>query len=161
MHWVALFYSKLPLGNTCCLCGSVHPAPLSVLKCGTDRFLKYPNNGPALQLEFKNIKIGDKNRVALFKPDWLLIHCCSTDAIGDKRLNMYLYCSLIMFIKKPKLSSRLTLLLILSLKKEAHVKTNKQINNKWADVAWRLVGWVRYQKVGVLKPSSLGQSNQE
>lgn len=51
-----------------------------------------------------------------------------------------------MFIKKPKLSSRLSLLLILSRKKEAHVKTNKQLNNKWADVAWRLVGWVRYSR---------------
>lgn len=57
-----------------------------------------------------------------------------------------------MFNKKLKLSSRLTLLLILSCKKEAHVKTNKQTNNKWADVAWRLVGWARNQKVDVLKP---------
>lgn len=56
-----------------------------------------------------------------------------------------------MFHQKAKLSSQLTLLLILSPKKEAHVtKTNKQ-NNKWADVAWRLVGWAHYQEVGILK----------
>ena len=49
---------------------------------------------------------------------------------------MHLYCSLIMFQKNTERSSQHTLLLILSPKKEAHVtKTNKHINNKWADVA--------------------------
>lgn len=57
-----------------------------------------------------------------------------------------------MFQKNTERSSQHTLLLILSPKKEAHVtKTNKHINNKWADVAWRLVGWARYQEVGVFE----------
>lgn len=65
-----------------------------------------------------------------------------------------------MFHQKAKLSSQLTLLLILSPKKEAHVtKTNKQ-NNKWADVAWRLVGWAHYQEVGILKLLSEWQCGQ-
>lgn len=76
---------------------------------------------------------------------------------GQKTEYVFLLFSNYVFMKNKstKLSHQLTLLLILSPKKEAHVtKTNKQTNNKWADVAWRLVRCARYQKVGVSMPSS-------